>query len=214
MTFKHILFDFDGTLIDSAPCILNCYQQVLDAFALDPAVPVTADIIGPPLHDTVAMLAGSEDKQLVKEMAAHFKQCYDQRVAAETPTYESVEQMLLALKQQGFDLYIATNKRHEPTMAVIEHLALTDLFTVIGSVDQLPVGEQKKSLLIRRIMQDHAINASEALFIGDKMDDFNAADANAMAFAAAGWGYGDWQPPYTILKRPVDIVAFVNPEHD
>lgn len=48
MTIKHILFDFDGTLIDSAPCILSCYQQVLDELSIRPAVPVTEEIIGPP----------------------------------------------------------------------------------------------------------------------------------------------------------------------
>lgn len=214
MTIKHILFDFDGTLIDSAPCILSCYQQVLDDLSIRPSVPVTEEIIGPPLKDTVAMLAASDDEALISDMAARFMQCYDRRVATETPTYNHVEQVLIELKQRGYQLYIATNKRHVPTMAVIEHLQLSEYFTAIGAVDQMPPGKQKKGLLIGELMRKYGIPAEAALYIGDKMDDFLAADENDVAFAAAGWGYGQWQSPYTILNEPVEIMAYLKPCYD
>jgi phosphoglycolate phosphatase len=213
MTIKHILFDFDGTLIDSAPCILNCYQQVLDELAITPAVSVSSEIIGPPLQDTVAMLAATEDESLIAEMAARFKQCYDQRVATETPTYESVEQVLSELKQRGYELYVATNKRHLPTMAVINQLNLGQYFTEVAAVDQMPPGQQKKGLLIRYLMERHDINAADALYIGDKMDDYQAADFNAVDFVAAAWGYGEWQAPFISLNAPQDIVRFLDGEH-
>jgi phosphoglycolate phosphatase len=214
MTIKHILFDFDGTLIDSAPCILSCYQQVLDELSIRPAVPVTEEIIGPPLKDTVAMLAATDDETLISKMAARFMECYDKRVASETPTYDTVQQVLVELKQLGYQLYIATNKRHVPTMAVIEHLKLTDFFTAIGAVDQMPPGQQKKGLLIGQLIKQHEISTEQALYIGDKMDDFLAADENAMAFAAAGWGYGQWQSPHTVLNKPKEIMSYLKSNHD
>ena len=77
MNLKHILFDFDGTIIDSAPCILNCYEQVMSDLNITPSVPITASIIGPPLIDTVAMLANTEDEVLIENMATAFKSFYD-----------------------------------------------------------------------------------------------------------------------------------------
>lgn len=212
MTLKHILFDFDGTLIDSAPCILNCYQQVLSEFEIEPAVAVEATIIGPPLQDTVAMLAATDDASLISELASRFKHCYDQRVATETPLYDDVEPVLSALKARGYQLYIATNKRHLPTMAVLQHLKLTDYFTAIGAVDQMPAGQQKKGLLIHELMVQHNIDAENAIYIGDKLDDYEAASLSAVLFAAAGWGYGDWSSndAHLVFSSPHDIISFVD----
>lgn len=215
MTLKHILFDFDGTLIDSAPCILNCYQQALTELEIEPAVPVKADIIGPPLQETVAMLAATDDATLISDLASRFKHCYDQRVATETPLYADVEEVLSDLKKRGYQLYIATNKRHLPTMAVLRHLGLTGYFTAIGSVDQMPAGQQKKGLLIRELMMQHNILADDAIYVGDKLDDYEAASFNALQFAAAGWGYGEWsaEAEHPVLGTAHDILSFVDGDH-
>lgn len=209
MNLKHILFDFDGTLIDSAPCILQCYQQVMSEFNFEPTVPITSSIIGPPLNDTVAMLADTDDESLIKQMAESFKMFYDNRVATETPLYDDVESVLDSLMSQGYQLYIATNKRYLPTMAVIEHLSLKHYFTDIDAVDQLPVGHQKKSLLIQKLMNKHHIDANQALYIGDKLDDYEAAAFNSVTFVAAGWGYGSWAEPFSVLSSPKQLIDFI-----
>ncbi|WP_289283790.1 MULTISPECIES: HAD family hydrolase [unclassified Methylophaga] len=210
MNLKHILFDFDGTIIDSAPCILNCYEQVMSDLNITPSVPITASIIGPPLTDTVAMLANTEDEVLIENMATAFKSFYDSRVATETPMYAEIEEVLAWLNEQRYQLYIATNKRYEPTMAVIEHLSLAKYFTDIGAVDQLPLGKQKKSLLIQRLVKEHNIEEKEALYIGDKLDDYQAATFNSMPFVAAGWGYGDWESSNTVFHSPLQLLHFIS----
>ena len=213
MKFEHIIFDFDGTIVDSAPCILKSYQEVFKESGITPAVPINSSIIGPPLPETISLLAATTEQAIITTMAEKFKACYDRRVATETPIYKDIDYVLSVLMQRGHKLYIATNKRYIPTIAIIEHLGMSKYFEVIGAVDQMQPGQQKKSLLIQSLMMNDAIAANQTLYIGDKLDDFLAAAFNAVPFAAAGWGYGEWAEPYTILNTPKDILSLVEGEH-
>ena len=203
---KHILFDFDGTLIDSAPYVLTAYRQAFAEFAVTPKVAITESIIGPPLLATIEMLIGKDNPELVQQLADKFMQLYDGGVAENTFFYDGVAEMLSTLKQQGCELYIATNKRYKPTEAILKHLGLFDLFTEVRAVDQLPAENRSKAQLIKEIIEQHSIEIIDSVYIGDKLDDFKAADANKVDFLAAAWGYGDWDKPFTLLEQPLDLI--------
>ena len=207
---KHILFDFDGTLIDSAPYVLTCYQQAFAELDIKPTMAITESIIGPPLTNTIEMLIAENNPQLVQDLADKFMALYDSGVAENTFFYEGVDKVLNTLKQQGHQLYIATNKRYKPTIAILKKLQHLDTFTEIRAVDQLPENNRSKSILIEQILADYDIAIEQAVYIGDKMDDYNAANANDVKFLAAGWGYGDWDKPFTILKSAADIPNAIN----
>ena len=65
MSPQAILFDFDGTLIDSARSILAGFELALAREGLQAAVPLSASLIGPPLPKTLAKLAGTEDPAVI-----------------------------------------------------------------------------------------------------------------------------------------------------
>jgi len=205
MKFNHVMFDFDGTLVDSAPCILSCFQQVLDALKITPKVAITDAIIGPPLPETLQLISGKDDVAELESMAAMFKQFYDVRVAEETPPYPSVIQMLEQLKAAGVHMYIATNKRFDPTIKIITHLGWLDYFVSIRAVDQLPVERRKKASLIADMISEYQLAVDDVIYIGDKQDDRNAAHANNVTFAAALWGYGDWHDESRVLATAAAI---------
>ena len=71
-----IIFDLDGTLIDSAPSILASMQSAFDALALRPIRPLTPDVIGPPLLPTLAALLPLEHRCEVDAVATMFKRHY------------------------------------------------------------------------------------------------------------------------------------------
>jgi phosphoglycolate phosphatase-like HAD superfamily hydrolase len=50
----------------------------------------------------------------------------------------------------------------------------------------------------------------EALYIGDKLDDYQAATFNSMSFVAAGWGYGDWESSHTVFNSPLQLLHFIS----
>ncbi len=203
---KHILFDFDGTLIDSAPYVLTAYKQAFAELDITPKIAITESIIGPPLIATIEMLIGEDNPDLVIQLADKFMERYDSGVAENTFFYDGVSTLLDDLKTQGCELYIATNKRYKPTEAILKHLGFFETFSQVRAVDQLPVEIRSKAQLIKEILAEHAINIEDAVYIGDKLDDFKAANANQMPFLAAGWGYGEWETPFTVLKAPSELI--------
>jgi len=207
---QHILFDFDGTIIDSAPYVLTAYKQAFAAFDITPKVAITESIIGPPLIATIEMLIGANDSELVKQLADKFMELYDSGVAENTFFYDGISEMLHHLKAQGCELYIATNKRYKPTEAILKHLGFFDLFTEVRAVDQLPVENRSKAQLIKEIMAKYSIKVDDSIYLGDKLDDFIAADANDVGFIAAGWGYGDWDSNFNVATSANDFIEKLN----
>ena len=72
-----ILFDLDGTLIDSSPGILASFGRILAAAGLPPAVPLAASLIGPPLAVTLQQVSGIADEVRLTRLVEAFKQDYD-----------------------------------------------------------------------------------------------------------------------------------------
>ena len=70
MTTANLIFDFDGTLVDSGPGILHALGLVLQARGLQPQIPLTSDIIGPPLPVTLRKLAGDVTPELLDTLVA------------------------------------------------------------------------------------------------------------------------------------------------
>ena len=96
------------------------------------------------------------------------------------------------MKASDKQLFIATNKRTEPTFSVINELNWKSLFESIQCVDMLPTGQQSKTNLLSNMLHEFEVDPSQALYIGDRTDDQIAALSNQVDFVAVAWGYGDW----------------------
>lgn len=188
--YAHVLFDLDGTLIDSAPAILASYRDAFAAAGRDAVVPIDASIVGPPLLETLQMLAGTTDAKVIEPLAAGFKASYDATGYRQTAAYEGVGDMLQRLAGAGCSLSIATNKRLLPTRLILEHLGWSDHFAAVYALDMFEPRLPHKAAMIARLMRDRRISPEQAVYIGDRSEDGESADANGLPFIAATWGYG------------------------
>lgn len=191
MSGRHatVIFDFDGTLVDSARGILAGISQALDFRGITPRVPLTSAIVGPPLLQTLALASGLKDKDTLARLASEFKRCYDQTGYRDTDPYPGVETALHALRDSGFPLLIVTNKRGVPTRLVLEHLGWTSLFDAVYCLDEYPdYGD--KSAVLSHLLRERALPADASPYVGDTAGDALAAAANGMPFLYAAWGYG------------------------
>jgi len=186
----HVVFDLDGTLIDSAGAILASYRAAFAACGLTPVRAIEADIVGPPLGETLRRLAGSEDSALIIRLIDAFRQSYDTGGLLETLAYPGVGDMLQALRAAGMTLSIATNKRIHPTRLIIEHIGWTDIFDSVYALDLFTPPLPDKAAMLERMLIEQKIDTYKAVYVGDRIEDFEAAEANHLPFIAATWGYG------------------------
>lgn len=188
---KHIIFDLDGTLIDSAPSILESFTYAFSTLGILPHRPITSDVVGPPLMQTLASLAGQDDPDLLQNLAEKFKAHYDSDGYQQAAVYPNIQTLLETLNQADTTLYIATNKRDLPTQKIMMHLNWTKFFKGIFALDSYTPALTSKSLMVAQILADFNIDPAQAIYIGDRYEDGLAADYNQLQFAMVTWGYAD-----------------------
>lgn len=194
MPHSHIIFDLDGTLIDSAPAILASFREAFAQTGIAPVRSIDESMIGPPLTETLEILSGSADPALIGRLADAFKASYDSAGYKATAAYEGVGELLAGLASAGLTLSIATNKRIHPTRLILEHLGWRDHFAHVYALDLFSPRLPDKAAMIGRLLADQGIVNEQAIYIGDRSEDGESADANGLPFIAVTWGYGSLTP--------------------
>lgn len=188
--YPHILFDLDGTLIDSAPAILASFRKAFASTGIAPVHAIDESIIGPPLTEALQILAGSTEPALIARLAEAFKASYDSDGYKATAAYAGVGDLLGELAAAGLKLSIATNKRIHPTRLILAHLGWSDYFANVYALDLFTPRLPDKAAMIGRLLADRGIPREQAIYIGDRSEDGESADANGLPFIAVTWGYG------------------------
>lgn len=188
--YPHILFDLDGTLIDSAPAILASFREAFASTGVTAVRSIDESVIGPPLTETLQLLSGSDDPALIGQLADAFKASYDSEGYKATAAYAGVGELLARLAGAGRQLSIATNKRIHPTRLILAHLGWLDYFSHVYALDLFTPRLPNKAAMIARLLADQKIACDQAIYIGDRSEDGESADANALPFMAVTWGYG------------------------
>jgi phosphoglycolate phosphatase len=180
----------EASLIDSSPGIIASFARVLSAHGLPPAVPLEASLIGPPLAVTLRQVSGVDDETLLVRLVEAFKADYDTEGYRTTHAFDGVAEGLVQLATAGARLFIVTNKRMVPTRRILEALGLADCFAGIHTRDETDPPAPSKAAVARRIIAHYAIDPARALFVGDSDEDAAAARENGLRFIHATYGYG------------------------
>lgn len=161
-------------------------------------MPVTKDVIGPPLVETIAKITGIKNQLALNEIAIKFKLHYDSVSYRDAVVYPGIQHILESLKNNGYALYIATNKRLVPTKKIVDYLSWGSLFTAVYSID---LNSKKifknKAELISELLNNEPIDPKFAIYIGDRYEDYEAARKNGLSCILVGWGYGSKMPTFS-----------------
>src|ERR1700722_10685929 len=132
---RAVFFDLDGTLVDSFPGIAAAYSHVTTQMGLSQLDDAEIkQLIGPPIQEALRWRFGLSGPRLDEGLRI-FRQHYGTEGLFKFSKYRGVEEMLVALRQRGFDLYVATSKLRTLAIEIIEHAGWTELFSEIGGAE-------------------------------------------------------------------------------
>ena len=206
-----ILFDLDGTVVDSKPGILASCSAALRSLGHRPDSLDVGNLIGPPLEEILAKVLGRFGDDRVAEGVLAYRDHYGSAGFLETTVYPGLEPALDQLRTLKAKLYIATSKRTIFAVQILEHLGLIDLFAGVHGSE--PGGAlDRKADLIADVLRRHELSADQCLMVGDRRQDMEGARANGVATVGVLWGYGDQDELKSagathIAARPGDLIS-------
>ena len=190
-TIKHIIFDLDGTLYDSADGIQSAFRE---AYRIVFDTTTCSDIrpfIGPPIDQVLMHIRPDCTPDVCALFVSHFKRVYDAVGYTEGHLYEGVEDGLAKLQAAGIQLFISTNKRAVPTDLILDHFQLSSYFAAVYCPDRFEVPFDSKTDAVDHLINNYQLKRTETIFLGDTRHDFLAAENNNLTFVFASYGYGE-----------------------
>lgn len=187
---RAVIFDLDGTLVDSAPDIHAAANTVMARHGLAPFT--LAEVRGFIGHGAERFIAQclaarglADDAGLKARALADFLSIYEDAVHLTAP-YPGVVTALEQLAGTGLALGVCTNKPHGPALAVLRHLDLARFFSVVIGGDSLPTRKPGPAPLLAAIT---ALWAVDTVYVGDSEVDAETAARAAVPFALFTEGY-------------------------
>jgi phosphoglycolate phosphatase len=212
-----ILFDLDGTLIDSAPDLAKAVNHMLVQFGRDPYDLHTIHhwvgngaqmLVKRALHGKRDIEAESIDQGLFEKTLASFMAYYRAHLCEETHTYAHVPQTLQELKARGYTMAIVTNKPTAFVSPILGRLQIAHYFDAYLGGDSLPVKKPDPTPLLHLCRQMES-PVLETLMVGDSKNDILAANACGMDSVGVSYGY-NYGEDISIYKPTCIIDDFKN----
>jgi len=188
---RALIFDLDGTLVDSAEDLRAALNQLLGGLDLRP---IEANEIKGMIGDGVlklverALVAAHGDPQQKDALLPRFLEIYQANSANLTRCYPAVLETLDLLHSKGFRLAVVTNKPVLATNKILEALSLAEFFPVVVGGDSVQQRKPHPAPLLeaaRRL----GVEVSQSLMVGDNIHDVEAAHAAGMRCVAVSYGY-------------------------
>lgn len=206
-----IIFDWDGTLMDSIGLIVESMHIAGEAHGFRTTDQAVKDIIGLSLMHGIEILypqASNTQKLAIQQSYAEYYIPNSHR----TPFFAPIENMLLTLKQQDKQLAVATGKKRKGLDRVLEASASHHYFTITRCADES--GSKPDPQMLSDILDYTKQSISQAVFIGDSIYDIQMANRLGMTSVAVNYGTASSselaaeQPTYQV-DTPQELVALL-----
>ena len=189
-----IMFDLDGTLVDSIPDLAWCADHTLAQLGMPPlGESRLTDFLGNGAYVYVKRflsndLAGEPPTELYDKALPMFWETYRNNSAQFSQLYPGVSGVLQSLKDEGYTLACVTNKPGDFTDGLLKHLRIFDHFEQIVSGDTL-AKKKPDPMQLLHVAKTQGRSVSECLMVGDSMHDIAAARNAGMRVVAVPYGY-------------------------
>jgi len=189
-----ILFDLDGTLVDSNELIIKSFSETMKKYAPDREFTRQdlIDMVGPPLKET--FLIASEDPEVILEMIDYYREVYVRLEFEYINIYPNTIKMLEELSKKGFNLGIVTTKFKTSAMPSIEHYNLDKYITSYCFLDDIKEHKPHPEPIFYALKQFKKYD--KVIMVGDNTSDI-LAGRNASAYTCGV----NWSIKKDLIKK-------------
>lgn len=213
VTISTVLFDLDGTLINSFPGIRHCANQAFIDNGYEPLDDETLlTFVGPPLHQSFSKWV--RDPAHVADLITSYRFHYANDGLLNYTIYEGILPVLDYLESAGKALAVATLKPTRFAAHIIAESPLGDYFQVVSGTTSDHSDETKADIITAALKGLGVTPGPNVCMIGDRHQDVEGATATSVSFIGAGWGFGSVAEfsaagATVICQQPSGLVALL-----
>lgn len=215
LPYKLLVFDWDGTLMDSQAEIVYCFQSAAkDLGRTVPSVDAIHNIIGIGMKQAVmSIFAGVETDSEIQEIVEAYRQHYFHPAKVPSELFPGIYDMLIALEEKGYFLAVATSKGRRGLDAALERTGLDKVFHATRCIDEAQSKPHPQMLL--DAIDILGVENSESLMIGDTEYDLQMANnAGVHGVGVKCGAHGEEQleacKPRTILAHTNQLLSWLD----
>ncbi|HEX4443625.1 MAG TPA: HAD hydrolase-like protein [Galbitalea sp.] len=209
--YTSILFDLDGTIVDSAPGITKTLAYTFTE--LGRPVPSSDDLlgyVGPPILDSFRDRAGMSLGEAAEALAI-YRPRYLETGALDSTVFPGIADVLREIHAAGIPMSLATSKPETPATLMLSHFGLLDCFDIITGASDDEVRSSKQDVVAEALVRLEAFGAdlSRPVLVGDRVHDVEGAAVNGVPTIFAAWGYGSIEEQagsVAIAQTPADLL--------
>lgn len=204
-----LLFDLDGTLVDSSHDIIEAFQHSFEQMNVpQPDRQTLISYIGPPLVTTFSQFFDHAEQ--VDRAVKHFRQHYEDKTIYQNRVYDGIVDTLTTLTGRGYRLFVTTSKHEWIAKDLLEGLGLLPYFTAVyGAVP----GRQDKADVITACLQQQNLDRATVAIIGDTKYDIIGGQTVGIKTIGVTWGFGRTEDFIShqadlLIDQPADLLSY------
>ena len=188
MSKKAIIFDLDGTLLDTITDLALSVNHTLQEFGF-----ATHDVdsykykVGNGMRKLIERALPENHLDKTDAVLEKFMAYYDEHKADHTRAYEGITELLSSLQEKGVKLAVLTNKAHDPAVQLVKKYFGETFDVIHGQKDGVPRKPDATSTL--QVLETLGVSAQECLFVGDSAVDIHTAKNAGITSVGVLWGF-------------------------
>ena len=204
MRFKNIIFDFDGTLIDSRPGVVKAFKRVVKKLTfrqIDEQKIVK--LLGLPLAQIISILLNTDDQAIINRGSKLFEEYYEKKGLYQNILYPGIKEMLKSFRSQSCQLFVVSNKIDLFMNKILQQHNLKKYFAFVCGTDGTDK-QSKKADYVKYLITQYKLKNKETAIVGDTESDITAGRENSIYSIGITWGYGSES---NLIKAKADAIC-------
>jgi phosphoglycolate phosphatase len=203
LSYKAVIFDLDGTLIDTSPDLTNAMNHALRQFGLSEiSVQDCKEMVGNGAKVFAELALGGKEIHLIEEIMLLMKHYYHDKCCEYSSLYEGILKTVQELRQRGIRLAVVTNKGQEEARRIVRHFFGSDTFEhVVGATSENALKPDSTSTL--KVVREMGLKEENFLFVGDSDVDVVTAISTQIQPVGVTWGFRSRE---VLVKAGAEII--------